>query len=483
MFRVSRLVTFPDCIARLVLRSAICRSVGLAFICLCGCVRFDPKPLVADRTAADFESRSLANPELKRFLEKNLQREFADSPGPFDLTNLVLVALYYHPDMDVARAKWAVAQAGKKIAAERPNPTLSVAPAYDTTTSVPSPWLVTASLDVPIETAGKRGYRIAEAAQLSEASRLNLASAAWTVRSRVRQKFVDLYFARETENLLKQQQGLQQESLRMIEAQFEAGAISAFERTQARIAAENARFLLRDAERQSAEARAQLADAIGVPVRALDDVQIAFDSLAELPREIPTDKARRELLLTRPDILASLAEYAASQSALQLEIAKQYPDIHLSPGYEFDQGDNKWSLGVGITLPIFNRNQGAIREAIAKRSQAAANFVALQARAINETERAMVSYRLALQKATEAESVRTSLLKQEKSLHAMREAGDISKSDMIGLQLQLSASSLMRLDAIAKAQQAFGSLEDALQQPSGISQSAWENSNHAVTHP
>src|SRR5205085_2292763 len=99
---------------------------------------------------------------------------------------------------------------------------------------------------------------------------------------------------------------------------------------------------------------------------------------------------RRELLLTRPDILASLAEYAASQSALQLEIAKQYPDIHLSPGYEFDQGDNKWSLGVGITLPIFNRNQGAIREAIAKRSEAAANFATLQAHAINETERAVV---------------------------------------------------------------------------------------------
>jgi outer membrane protein TolC len=193
-------------------------------------------------------------------------------------------------------------------------------------------------------------------------------------------------------------------------------------------------------------------------------VQISFDSLTELPKEIPTDKARRELLLTRPDILASLAEYAASQSALQLEIAKQYPDIHLSPGYEFDQGDNKWSLGVGITLPIFNRNQGAIREAMAKRSEAAANFVALQVHAINETERALVSYRLALQKATEADSLRTSLLKQEKSLQAMRQAGDISKSDMIGLQLQLSASSLTRLDAIAKAQQAFGSLEDGLRQ-------------------
>jgi cobalt-zinc-cadmium efflux system outer membrane protein len=470
------------------LRFSVRALICLMAFCLSGCVRFKSRPLAASHTAEEFDARSLTNPELRTFLERNLGREFDTWPVPFDLTHIILSALYYNPDMDVARAKWAVLQAGKRIAAERPNPTLSVSPGYDTTTSIPSPWLATASLDIPIETAGKRGYRIAQAAQLSEAARLNVLSAAWAVRSRARQRFVDFYFARETEHLLKEQQGLQQESLRMVEAQFEAGAISAFERTQARIGAENIRFLLRDAERQSVEARAQLADAIGVPLRALDDVQLSFESLAELPKEIPGEQARRNLLLTRPDLLALLAEYAASQAALQLEIAKQYPDIHLSPGYEFDQGDNKWSIGVGVTLPILNHNQGAIGEAIAKRSEAAANFAALQAHAISEIDRALVSYRLALQKATEADSLRTSLLKQEKSLHAMLEAGDISKSDMIGIQLQLSASSLTRLDAISKARQAFGLLEDALQQPSGIPRSSWESSipkaglNH-VTQP
>jgi outer membrane protein TolC len=66
-----------------------------------------------------------------------------------------------------------------------------------------------------------------------------------------------------------------------------------------------------------------------------------------------------------------LAEYNASQSALQLEIAKQYPDIHLNPGYEFDQGDNKWSPGLTVTLPILNQNKGPIAEAEAKRTEAA----------------------------------------------------------------------------------------------------------------
>ena len=66
--------------------------------------------------------------------------------------------------------------AAKVTAGERPNPSLNVTPGYDTTTSMPSPWIPLGFLDVPIETAGKRGYRTAQAARLSEAARLKLAS-------------------------------------------------------------------------------------------------------------------------------------------------------------------------------------------------------------------------------------------------------------------------------------------------------------------
>jgi len=231
-------------------------ATGLALL-LAGCVHFESQPLSSARIAADFDTRSLNNPELREFLEKNLKPESFAWPLPsWDLTNLVLAAFFYHPDLDVARAKWATAQAGKKIAGERPNPTVSVSPAYDTTTPIPSPWVVTASLDIPLETAGKRGYRLAQAAQLSEAARLNLASVAWAVRSRVRQRLVELYSAREMEALLKDQQSLQTENLRLLKNQYQAGAISAFEVTQARIAADSTRLALRDAERQRAEARA-----------------------------------------------------------------------------------------------------------------------------------------------------------------------------------------------------------------------------------
>jgi outer membrane protein TolC len=240
------------------MRSVWCLAVLGTALCLGGCVRYQPKPVSPVAAAAAFEQRNLADPGLKLFLQSNLRHELATWPLPvWDVTNLTLAAFYFSPDLDAARAKWAVAQSGRIIAGERPNPTLSVAPAYDTTTSTPSPWLVTPTLDIPLETAGKRGYRLAEAGHLAEAGRLSIAAAAWQVRSRVRRSLIDLCAARESERLLREQQDLQAENLRLLERQFEAGAISAFEVTQARIAADSTRLATREAERQSAEAREQ----------------------------------------------------------------------------------------------------------------------------------------------------------------------------------------------------------------------------------
>jgi outer membrane protein, heavy metal efflux system len=474
------LVSFMECVTASSparpkqLRAGAMVLLGWAAV-LAGCAHFESKPLSPSLTADAFGQRSLTDAGLKSYLETNGVAA-AWPLAAWDLRALTLAAFYYHPDLDVARAKWALAKAGKLTAAERPNPDLSVAPGYNTTTAIPSPWLVTPTLDIPIETAGKRGYRIAEATHLSEAARLNIAAVAWQVRSRVRRSLLDLYAAGELEALLKAQQALQSENVRLLEQQQAAGAISAFELTQARLAADSTRLALHDAERQRAEARLQLADSLGVPATALEGVQFSFATLVELPGEVPAAEARRRALLNRADILGALAEYAASQSALQLEIAKQYPDVHLSPGYEFDQGDSKWSLGLSVTLPVFNQNQGAIAEAQARRTEAAASFVALQARVVGEIERAVAGYRLALQKKADTDAMRANLQKQEKTAQAMLDAGEISRSELAAQRLQLSASALARLEALTKSQQALGQLEDALQSPLGLPATFWQNS-------
>ncbi len=433
-----------------------------------GCARYHANPIAADETAAAFDNRTLDDPRIKDFLEATLQQPVAPwPPETWDFTALTLVALYYHPDLEVARAKWATAEAGRITAGEIPNPTISVVPAFNTTNAAPSPWLVSASLDVPIETAGKRGYRLAQAGHLSEAARLNIASVTWQVRSRLRTCLVALYAAVETEALLRSQQAVQAEVVKILEAQLREGVASAFDATQARIILDNNQLALRDAESQSAEARALLASALGLPEHALGALRISLDEFAKPPPAPPPAEVRRQALLSRSDVVRALADYAASESALQLEIAKQYPDVHLNPGYEFDQGDNKWALGLSITLPVLNQNQGPIAEAEGRRRQVAAQFIALQAGVVGEIDRAMAAYAGALAKAATAEALVANTAKQEHTVKAMFDAGETSKLALLTTQLELEHNALARLDAVALTQGALGQLEDAVQSPLG----------------
>jgi outer membrane protein TolC len=438
-------------------------SAAVALAGMVGCARFHDQPLSADKVCDDFETRSLTDAGLTAFLEKH-----QSGNARWNLDRLTFVALYYHPDLDVARAQLAGAKAGRITAGERPNPTLSVSPQYNTTTTIPSPWIVTPSLDIPIETAGKRGYRLAQAGHLSDAARFNLAATAWQVRSRVRKSLLALYGASEREASLKRQEAIQAESVRLLEAQLQAGAVSPFEVTQSRVALNQTRFALHDAEKQAATSRVQLAEALGLVPAAVDGATLDFGAFKQFPVDVPDAAARKQALVNRADVLAALSEYAASQSALQLEVARQYPDVHLSPGYEYDQGDNKWGIGLSLELPVLNQNQGRIAEADAKRKEIAAKFNALQARVLSEIEQAVAGYRASVKKAEAAGTLNEELATQLRAAQGMLDAGEISKVELAQRQLELTTATLAQLEARLQAQEALGALEDALQSPAAL---------------
>ncbi len=448
-------------------------AVALSVALLAGCVHFEARPLKPEESATRLEARSLADPALRDYIANAGLGGFSGSS--WNLEALTLAALYFHPELDVARAQWAVAEAGRVTAGERLGLGVGVTPGYNSTTATPSPRIVTANADLGFETGGKRGYRIAQAAQVAESARLNVATVAWQVQSLVRSTLLDLYAAHEAAALLAQQQAIHVENLRILQSQYDAGAISAFEVTQARLAADAARLALHDIERQRAEAHARLADAVGVPASALENIELSFDGFETPPANIPLDETGRRALLSRPDILRALAEYAASQSALQLEVAKQYPDLHLGPGYEYDQGDDKWSLGLAIALPA-NRNRGAIAEAEARRAEAAARFDALQARVLAEVELATAGYRAALRKQADASAMLADLARQERVGESMLGLGEISRGDLAALQLQLNVSALAGLDGLVQAHRAAAQLDDAIQGTLDLPAALWQTS-------
>jgi cobalt-zinc-cadmium efflux system outer membrane protein len=430
-----------------------------------GCARFHEEPVSAGKNLRDLESRSLANPQLKAFVETNVHRAYTPwPPVSWDLEMLTLVAFYYQPELAVARAQWEVTQAGEKTAGQRPNPTVSVSPGLNATTVMNSPWLVTSSLDVPIETAGKRGYRREQAAHLAEAARWNIATTAWQVRSNVRSALLDLVAGGHRVEALGRQVALQEQLVERQRAQLQAGAISSSEGLPARIALTRAKLDLADAQRQQTEAHSRLAEALGVPVRALEDAHFEFQFHTSKMMEFTSAEVRRAALQSRADILGALSEYAAAESALHLEIAKQWPDIHLQPGYEFDQGDSKWSIGLSLELPVLNQNQGPIAEAEARRKESAAKFIALQAKIMAELGRTVELFRISQTNVAALESLAAAQAEREHSTEAQLKAGAADRLELLNAQLESAAAAVVVLDAEIKVQQAAGALEAATQQ-------------------
>lgn len=217
-----------------------------------------------------------------------------------------------------------MATAGVKTAGARPNPTVSVTPGYSVNpASGTSPWFPALAIDQPIETAGKRGKRLSHAEQLSEAARLNIFTSAWQVRNTLRIALINFSDALQRKSLLQTQLDAQEKLIGSLAQRVQAGALASYELTTARIAGEKIRLDLDEAARQAVETSGRVADAVGVPATAFQTAAISFAWQVPPDSELATPELRRQALLGRADVRGALAEYAASQSALELEIAKQ----------------------------------------------------------------------------------------------------------------------------------------------------------------
>ncbi len=436
---------------------------GAAFVG--GCAHYQPQPINSEAIATSFASRALTTPELQRFVEQNLGRAVLPwPPAAWDLQLLTQVALYYQSDLELSRAELRVAEAGTITAGARPNPSVGLGGEYNRDADRgTSPWKVDGLLEVPFETAGKRSYRIEHAQHLADAARYHVADSVWRVRSGVRASLLGLV---STESIVRKQADLQEQLIKLLERRLALGAVSQPELTRARIALNQRLLAVGEAQKQSAEHRAHLATALGVPVSALGAIAVSLDAFEHLPDTSALDEAalRSQALISRPEILASLAEYEASEAALRLEIAKQYPDFRLGPGYSWDAGQSKWLLALTLVLPVFDRNQGPIAEASARREQAAANVVAVQARILGELEAAFAGLRWVAEKLATADAMLSSLKENERSIARQFQVGEVSRKIWLEAQLETAAAELARQETLIQAQQVLGALEDAVHQ-------------------
>lgn len=434
----------------------------------CATQTYEAKPIDPARLSDSFGQRALDSAELHDYM---LAQGYPENTFPikqWGLHELTLAAFLYNPQLDVARAQWRAAQAAEVTAGQKPNPgILGTLEHHSQTDGGISPWTYGISFAVPVETGGKRQARMDQAASLSEAVRIDIGISAWQVRSQLRDSLLEYQAALRQTSLLQHEVALHEEIVQMLEKRQRAGLASSMELNNARLQLQKTWHAVEAAKDRMAGLRAALAVAIGVPVSALDGVQ--FDT-ALLDRAMAADSLsaesiRRIGLLNRLDIRSALARYAAAEASLRLEIARQYPDITLAPGYLWDQGDVQWLLGLSTLLTLNNKNEGPIAEARAARELQASQFNALQVRVIGEMEQSLVNHRAGTHRVDKTRELLTT--QQQRATQAERqfEAGHTDRLELTQARLETLAAEQGVLEAEIHAQRALNALEDAVQRP------------------
>ena len=330
-----------------------------------------PAPIDPVMSGRQLVQRSLESPEIVAALAK---MGLSSAPG-WNLDSLTIAAWSLRSDIAVAAADINTALAAERVAGLLPNPTLNFDESSFLTNNLgdPTVWVVATALNFTIETAGKREIRVDQARADTETRRWHLAELFWQARAELRRALVARSIATENVALAQDELMLRQSYLDFVETQIRLGAGVGPDRLTAQTNLLRAQAQLRTARGDLATAEAQIAAATGLASENLplgQLAQIPIESLSA-PTEYDLGSLREMALVNRLTVRHALADYAVTEQALRLAVARQYPDVNLGPGYNFDRGDHAITVAVSAVVPLLHDERDAIAQAVNTRTTAA----------------------------------------------------------------------------------------------------------------
>jgi outer membrane protein, heavy metal efflux system len=443
-------------------------GLALGATLLGACVHYSPHPLPPERVAGDFAQRTLADAPLRAALERQLPQRVWPR-AQWDRADLLIAMLCFNDTLAAGRAAVHAATAGTRTAREYPNPTLAPLLLEYANQHDGSPlWLWGITPDWLLDAGTRRSARIASADLGAQRSAYEFAELTWKERAALRRAAAELLITEREIKLREAVHADRQAQLDMARRRLEAGAASRGDLDRLVGDALQDEQQLHDARRRVSLARSALAGALGVPVTALAGQTLAWEHLED-PPEIDAaqlQSARDAALLARADVHGAVVAYSMAEQALRLEVARQYPEVHLGPAYTWDHGVRRYQFNLGLTLPVFNRNAGAIGEAEARREQAGAQLEAAVAGAWQEIDEASRQWELARARLAEA---RGPVYEAAQRIYEQTargfEAGANDRTELVAARVARTLAELQVLDAVRTAQEALAALEDALRRP------------------
>lgn len=228
--------------------------------------------------------------------------------------------------------------------------------------------LTTYRLGQRIELGGKRQARSTAAALAQELAQQDYAARRLALQARVANTFTDALAAQQRVQLADQSLQLAQAVVHSAGKRVLAGKAPPIEATKSSLVLSSATIELTQAQRELAAAYKTLSLLWGNPTPRFSRVHGEIAQMINVPHfDVLLQRVRNNPVAAR-----SLKSVAQRQALLDLEQARRVPDITVSAGYRryAQTGENTGVLGISIPIPLFDRNQGNLREAHQRLGQA-----------------------------------------------------------------------------------------------------------------
>ena len=339
-----------------------------AILAVAGCQSYQAKPLEPEQILAEAEQTRSSVPEGELV----------------DLSKAAELMLQHSPRLREARAAQATFQAVADTPTPLPNPNIFLMPTFLDLTEISSSqrWGVEVPIGWSIPINGRLRINDELNALLAEQAQVDLISSQREEYLGLRGEFAGLAMASRARAATDDLNQTVETSVALMRRMVEAAQASALDVYELEVERSRVDATVELAEEAEQAARGALALRTGIWSEAF-----RVEELPHIPDEVPTFEQLRDLMLRDHPGLARLrADYSVAEKQLRLEVANQYPDLELGGLFEREGNVNRFGLGIGIELPIFDRNQQAIAAARANREQVRIAFEAEVARGLARIE-------------------------------------------------------------------------------------------------
>lgn len=311
-------------------------------------------------------------------------------------------------------------------------------------------------------TAGKlQRDRAVVAAEITRAEQ-QLAATQRRVLTDVRKAYYQALLAQRRVELAEELLQVTSDAAEASKSLVEAEEIPVAGLLQTEIRQENSRVFLRTAKNAQEQAWRRLSAVVSGPVLPQQALE---GDVTNLPEQLDWQDQLVRLQSESPEIAAAVADMERARRALNRASVEAVPDISTQVSVQYDASSDYTIAGVqvGMPIPLWNRNQGGIRQAQAEITEAERNIQRIEQSLGQRLADAFRSYSDAQVTATNyAADV---LPRSQRTLDLVRkgyEQGEVGYLDLLAAQQTYSQTNLAYLDALGELWQSYALIDGLL---------------------